>query len=60
MKKITYKRMSREDLANPFKESYHDRLVKSGAIDLTDNCIFIDLGNGYCRTEIIDETKLVK
>lgn len=27
--------------------SYHERLVKSGAINLNDNHKIIDLGNGY-------------
>lgn len=46
MKQIkTTKRATREDLANPFRNiSYHDRLVMSGAIDLTDNCIIEDFG----------------
>ena len=40
--------------------SYKERLIKSKAIDLKDNCIFTDLGNGYCKIEAIDKTKLVK
>lgn len=40
--------------------SYHDRLVKSNAIDLRDNHVVIDLGNGYSRIEVIDESKLVR
>jgi hypothetical protein len=55
------KRISREYLANPFSNmSYHERLVQAGAIDLIDNCIIEDLGNGYCRFVAIDESKLVK
>lgn len=61
MKKIKFKNKSRESLANPFSnETYHERLIKSGAIDLIDNWIIEDLGNGYSRIIIIDETKLVK
>ena len=40
--------------------SYRERLIRSGAVDLTDNCNIEDLGNGYCKTIIIDENKLVK
>ncbi len=29
--------------------SYHERLVKSGAINLEDNHKIIDLGNGYSQ-----------
>jgi hypothetical protein len=55
------KRINREYLANPFSNlSYHERLVQSGAIDLTDNCIIEDLENGYCKIIPIDDTKLVK
>jgi hypothetical protein len=55
------KRISRQDLDNPFHNmSYHDRLVKTGAIDLTDNCIIENLGNGYEKIKIIDESKKVK
>lgn len=55
------KRITREYLANPFSNlSYHERLVQAGAIDLKDNCIIEDLGNGYCRIVPIDETKKVK
>lgn len=62
MKKIIIKStpLSREKLANPYKESYHERLVKSGAIDLIDNHEIIDLGNGYSRIVPIDITKKVK
>lgn len=55
------KRITREYLANPFSNiSYHERLVMAGAIDLTDNLIIEDLGNGYCRHIPIDENKKVK
>jgi hypothetical protein len=61
MKKVKFINKSRESLANPFSnETYHERLIKSGTIDLTDNCIIEDLDNGYSRTIIIDENKLVK
>lgn len=55
------KRVSRENLANPFDNmSYHERLVKSGAIDLEDNCVIEYLGNGYEQIKIIDENKKVE
>lgn len=51
-------RISREYLSNPFvNEDYKDRLIKSNAIDLRDNCIIEDLGNGYARISPIDEHK---
>lgn len=54
-------RITRESLANSFSNmSYHERLVQAGAIDLRDNCIIEDLGNGYCRTIVIDENKKIK
>ena len=54
-------RISRESLANQFSNmSYHERLVQAGALDLRDNCIIEDLGNGYCRMIAIDKTKKVK
>lgn len=43
-------------MANPFSnDSLHERLIKSGAIDLRDNC-----GNGYFRIVAVDKDKLVK
>jgi len=55
------KRITREYLANPFSNmSYHERLVQAGAVDLRDNCIIEDLGNGYCRLIAIDGTKKIK
>lgn len=53
-------RISREHLANPFKESYKKRLIKSGAIDLRDNHTIIDLGNGYLKIEPIEKNKKIK
>jgi hypothetical protein len=55
------KQLSREFLANPFSnESLHERLIKSGAIDLRDNCIIEDLENGYSRIIVIDENNKLK
>jgi len=34
-----------------------DRLRASGAVDLRDNCIITDLGNGYSRVTAIDPNK---
>jgi hypothetical protein len=48
----------RENLTNPFSnDTLEERLIKSGAIDLRDNYIIEDLGNGYSRTIPIDENK---
>lgn len=52
MKKVT--------VANPFEGDYKKRLIKSGAIDLTDNHTLIELKNGYIKIEPIDSTKKVK
>ncbi len=40
--------------------SYHERLIKSGAIDLKDNHKIFDLGNGYSKIKPIDVTKKIK
>lgn len=65
MKKIKIKVMdpplSRQRLADPHIDiPYKEILIKSCAIDLTDNHIIIDLGNGYSKIEPIDKTKLIK
>lgn len=53
--------LTRQKLENPFSHmNYHERLVKSKAIDLTDNMIIEDLGNAYSKITAIDKTKLVK
>lgn len=52
---------TRQFLANPHQNlTYHERLVLSKAIDLTDNYTIEDCGNGYSRIKPIDATKLVK
>lgn len=53
-------KLSREKLANPHEGDYYERLIKSDAIDLTDNYEAIDLGNGFSRIVPIDENKKVK
>lgn len=59
--KMLEKRMSLEYLANKFVDiPYKERLEISEAIDLKDNCIITDLGNGYSKIEPIDKTKLFK
>lgn len=59
--KISEKRMSLGYLANKFEDiPYEERLEISGAIDLRDNCVITDLGNGYSKIEPIDKTKLFK
>lgn len=37
-----------------------ERLIKSKAIDLRDNCTIEDLGNGYSLTKIHDKSKLLQ
>lgn len=54
------KRITREFLANPFTDSYEERLKKSGAIDLKDNYILKELGNGYDCIIPIDANKKIK
>lgn len=62
--KTTYKKqnkVSREKLANPFSnESIKERLIKSNAIDLSNNQTWIEVGNGYFKSKIIDKTKHLK
>lgn len=61
MIEIRNKRISREYLANPFpKETYKSRLIKSNSIDLRDNIILENLGNGYLNIKIIDKGKILK
>lgn len=61
MIKIKNTRISREYLANPFpKSTYSSRLIKSKSIDLKENCIFEDVGNGYSKITAIDRNKLIK
>ncbi|WP_051507710.1 hypothetical protein [Clostridium botulinum] len=55
------KHISRQYLANPFKNLlYHERLVKAGVVNIKNNSIIKDLGNGYGKVEIIDKSKFVK
>lgn len=50
--------ISRHQLANPHNvDSLHQRLVAKGAIDLRDNRINEDLGNGYRRVVPKDPSK---
>lgn len=52
---------SREEHLFPWiKIPYKERLIRSGAIDLTDNHRVINLDNGYIKIEPIDSTKLIK
>lgn len=55
------RRSSREYLANPFpKETYKERLLKSKAIDLKDNCSIKDYGNGYSKIVIKNKNNFMK
>lgn len=55
---VKSKSLSRHQLANPFTDkTLHQRLVEKGSIDLRDNKIFKDLGNGYSKFIPIDPSK---
>ncbi|MFT8344292.1 MAG: hypothetical protein ABF652_23030 [Clostridium beijerinckii] len=55
------KRITREFLSNPFiSEPWQERLKKSEAIILKDNCIIKDLGNDYNCIIPINKNKKVK
>lgn len=43
-----------------YKDTYEERLIKSNTVDLRDNCIVHDLGNGFIRTEVINPNKTIK
>lgn len=63
VKKVCCKNYSltREKLANPFsKGTLKDRLIKSNTIDLQDNIIFKDFGDGYGKATPIDKSKIMK
>ena len=61
MIQVKKKRVSREYLANPFpNKTYNSRLLKSKSIDLKENCVFEDFGNGYSKITAIDKNKLIK
>lgn len=56
-----YKLKSRKDLADPFRKmSYPKRLINGKAVDLQDNHIIDDLGNGYLKIIPINKTRIVK
>lgn len=51
-------RRSRRYLANPHKnQSFLERLKMNNSIDLRDNKIIVDLGNGYSEIKPIDSNK---
>lgn len=57
---ITKNSKTREDLSNPFGPlSIDERLVLSGAVDLSDNYEIEELGN-YIIIKPIDETKKMR
>ncbi|MFW2490936.1 hypothetical protein ACN077_20575 [Clostridium chromiireducens] len=63
MKKIIIKqdRLSRENLCNSFpNNTLHERLIKSNAIDYTENYFVEDLGHNYIRISPKDKTKLLR
>lgn len=52
---------SLESFSNPHaKVPTRERLVAAGAVDLTDNSIEVDLGNGWVKAVPKDPTKLIK
>ncbi|MFZ4452104.1 hypothetical protein [Salibacterium aidingense] len=55
------KKMSRKYLANPQQDkSYRARLFSNKSIDLRDNIVIADLGNGYGDINPKDENKRFK
>ena len=54
-------RITREYLSNKWKDiDYKDRLIKSNAVDLNNNSIIEDIGNGYIRILPKDKNKNYK
>ncbi|WP_375104388.1 hypothetical protein ACDZ28_07690 [Paenibacillus sp. RS8] len=52
---------SRHQLANPFSgDNRHERMIKNGTVDLRENLITEDFGNGYVRLLPIDKNKRLK
>ncbi|MFJ6034294.1 hypothetical protein ACIQFL_28760 [Bacillus toyonensis] len=50
--------LSRRYLANPHqKQSFLERLKINNSIDLRDNKVIVDLGNGYSEIKPIDSNK---
>jgi hypothetical protein len=57
-KKVSSKsRVTRQDLANPFKMSLEEKRINAQSINLKDNFYIEDLGNGYSRIFPIDNNK---
>ncbi|WP_235608369.1 MULTISPECIES: hypothetical protein [Bacillus amyloliquefaciens group] len=53
--------LSRKYLANPHQgKSFIERLKSNKSIDLRDNMVIIDLGNGYSDIKPRDENKRFK
>ncbi|PGA32113.1 hypothetical protein [Bacillus wiedmannii] len=51
-------KLSRRHLANPHqKQSFIERLKINNSIDLRDNMVIIDLGNGYSEIKPRDSNK---
>jgi hypothetical protein len=51
-------RVSRQDLADPHRNAtLEERLAAADAIDLRDNALLLDAGNGYVRIDPIDPKK---
>ncbi len=53
--------ISRQSLANPYVDmDYRQKLIKSKAIDLNENSIYDNLGNGYSIIRPINKDKILK
>lgn len=51
-------KITRQDLANPFKDiSLQEKRKKAKSIDLKDNFLIQDLGNGYNKIIPINKNK---
>lgn len=60
MRQINFKAKDIENKKTYKGDTYEERLIKSSAIDLRDNCIIHDLGNGFITTEPINKNKTIK
>lgn len=53
--------LTRKDLADPNRDmSYKERLIKAASVDLKDNYIINDCGDGYIKIKPIDKCLIVK
>ena len=58
---VSIKNISRQSLSNPNnKLSFHERQVSSKSIDIKNNSIIKDYGNGFIKVVVKDSKKLIK